>query len=285
MAALHPTDRVGAVLARLLSSRRLLLRGLVAEAERCLDTDPVPTGLPPSLRVPVLLEQALHASLASDHDRLAQLGRTLTDLARPGEAALVAALRADVLGDVRGAVALCAVAVERATCFQPPVVALARTVRAQLLDAEGRSEEAGADLQAALTLTEVRRNMLPFLGWSRHGTPVASLLQGLGTGPWCRELVSATAAHPGGLASLAGPVTATARERTQVPDGVLRPHLSARERDVLHELARGSTYADIAANLYVSENTVKTHVSSLYAKLAVRRRSDALAVARTLHLL
>jgi DNA-binding NarL/FixJ family response regulator len=61
--------------------------------------------------------------------------------------------------------------------------------------------------------------------------------------------------------------------------------LSLRERDVLLGLARGSTYADIAANLYVSENTVKTHVSSLYAKLAVGRRSDALAVARTLRLL
>jgi DNA-binding NarL/FixJ family response regulator len=44
-------------------------------------------------------------------------------------------------------------------------------------------------------------------------------------------------------------------------------------------------YADIAAALYLSENTVKTHVSSLYGKLGVRRRSDALAVARSLDLL
>ena len=56
--------------------------------------------------------------------------------------------------------------------------------------------------------------------------------------------------------------------------------LSPRERDVLYELARGSTYADIAANLFVSENTVKTHVSSLYGKLSVNRRSAALAAAR-----
>jgi DNA-binding NarL/FixJ family response regulator len=80
-------------------------------------------------------------------------------------------------------------------------------------------------------------------------------------------------------------LTPTPHERAQVPDGVLRPSLSPRERDVLLELARGSTYADIAANLYLSENTVKTHVSSLYSKLAVNRRSDALAVARTLRLL
>ena len=65
----------------------------------------------------------------------------------------------------------------------------------------------------------------------------------------------------------------------------MRPTLSPREREVLNELARGSTYADIAANLFVSENTIKTHVSSLYGKLSVSRRSEALAVARNLHLL
>jgi DNA-binding NarL/FixJ family response regulator len=59
------------------------------------------------------------------------------------------------------------------------------------------------------------------------------------------------------------------------------PALSPREREVLAELARGSTYADIAANLFVSENTVKTHVSGLYSKLAVSKRSEALAVARS----
>ena len=50
-------------------------------------------------------------------------------------------------------------------------------------------------------------------------------------------------------------------------------------------LARGATYADIARSLDLSENTVKRHVSSLYSKLGVRRRSDALAVARAKHLL
>ena len=55
--------------------------------------------------------------------------------------------------------------------------------------------------------------------------------------------------------------------------------------EVLIELARGSTYADIAANLFVSENTVKTHISSLYSKLSASRRSEALAVARAMHLI
>ena len=88
-----------------------------------------------------------------------------------------------------------------------------------------------------------------------------------------------------GLVKRFGPTTALPRERAGLPEGALRPTLSPRERDVLYELARGSTYADIAANLFVSENTVKTHVSSLYAKLAVNRRSAALAAARTMRLL
>jgi DNA-binding NarL/FixJ family response regulator len=87
------------------------------------------------------------------------------------------------------------------------------------------------------------------------------------------------------MTTLAGPMTATPQEQAQVASGATYVSLSPRERDVLHELARGSTYADIASNLFLSENTVKTHVSSVYSKLAVNRRSDALAVARTHHLL
>ena len=65
----------------------------------------------------------------------------------------------------------------------------------------------------------------------------------------------------------------------------MTPVLSPREQEVLNELARGATYGDIATNLFVSENTVKTHVSSLYSKLSAGRRSEALAVARKMHLL
>ena len=94
----------------------------------------------------------------------------------------------------------------------------------------------------------------------------------------------ATDGHPG-IATIYAPTTATPRELLTSIEPVVRPTLSPREREVLNELARGATYADIAANLFVSENTIKTHVSSLYGKLSVSRRSEALAVARNLHLL
>ena len=56
--------------------------------------------------------------------------------------------------------------------------------------------------------------------------------------------------------------------------------LTRREREVLTELARGRSYSAMATALFVSENTVKTHVTSVYRKLGVERRIDALRVAR-----
>ena len=98
-----------------------------------------------------------------------------------------------------------------------------------------------------------------------------------------REVATTWRAGPG-----SPPTSARRRRRPasgRASPGAIRPTLSPRERDVLYELARGSTYADIAANLFVSENTVKTHVSSLYGKLSVNRRSAALAAARGMNLL
>jgi DNA-binding NarL/FixJ family response regulator len=56
--------------------------------------------------------------------------------------------------------------------------------------------------------------------------------------------------------------------------------LTRREHEVLAQLARGGSYHAMAATLFVSENTVKSHLVSLYRKLGVDRRVDALRVAR-----
>jgi DNA-binding NarL/FixJ family response regulator len=101
---------------------------------------------------------------------------------------------------------------------------------------------------------------------------------------WIDEVRRACADRPSIVARFRSMV-ATERELETVTAPVAAPALSPREREVLIELARGSTYADIAANLFVSENTVKTHISSLYSKLSAGRRSEALAVARTMHLI
>jgi DNA-binding NarL/FixJ family response regulator len=73
---------------------------------------------------------------------------------------------------------------------------------------------------------------------------------------------------------------------------VFRPHeapqgppLSEREREVLQEIASGATNREIAKRLYLSPHTVKEHSSSLYRKLGVRNRAEAVQKAQRLGLL
>jgi DNA-binding NarL/FixJ family response regulator len=57
------------------------------------------------------------------------------------------------------------------------------------------------------------------------------------------------------------------------------PALSAREKDVLTLVAKGTTNREIARKLFISEATVKTHLTHLYAKLGVNDRAAAVATA------
>jgi ATP/maltotriose-dependent transcriptional regulator MalT len=57
-----------------------------------------------------------------------------------------------------------------------------------------------------------------------------------------------------------------------------------REREVLAELAEGATNREIAASLFMAEKTASVHVSRILAKLGVRSRTEAAAVAHRLNL-
>ncbi len=52
--------------------------------------------------------------------------------------------------------------------------------------------------------------------------------------------------------------------------------LSTREQDVLHWLAQGFRYQDIADKLFISVETVRTHIRNIYEKLHARNRKEAL---------
>ncbi|WP_242509064.1 LuxR C-terminal-related transcriptional regulator [Rhodothalassium salexigens] len=68
-------------------------------------------------------------------------------------------------------------------------------------------------------------------------------------------------------------------------EGGAQALLSRRERDVLDQLAQGQSNKEIARVLALTENTVKFHLKSIYAKLGVQRRGEAVAKARARALL
>lgn len=69
------------------------------------------------------------------------------------------------------------------------------------------------------------------------------------------------------------PATEMAAPAAPLPEG---PRLTERELDVLTGVAKGFTYAEVAQSLGLTTNTVRTHIRSLYEKLSVNSRSEAL---------
>jgi DNA-binding NarL/FixJ family response regulator len=55
--------------------------------------------------------------------------------------------------------------------------------------------------------------------------------------------------------------------------------LTDREREVLVEIAKGATNAEISTTLYMAEGTVKTHIGRLFAKLHARDRVQLVLIA------
>ncbi|HEY6745458.1 MAG TPA: response regulator transcription factor [Mycobacteriales bacterium] len=99
------------------------------------------------------------------------------------------------------------------------------------------------------------------------------------------EIIAATRAVAGGGSWLDPAVTARVLEvtrRTALPrrrEASRADALTGRELDVLRRMATGASNPEIAAALVVSEATVKTHVGSIFAKLAVRDRAGAIVFA------
>jgi two-component system, NarL family, response regulator DesR len=122
--------------------------------------------------------------------------------------------------------------------------------------------------------------------------------------PACRILILTTFARPGylrraiqagasGFMVKDGPVEALVQAIRDILDGrqVIDPALAAaalragsdplsqRERDVLGAAADGSSVAEIAARLFLSEGTVRNYLSSAIGKLGARNRLEAIRVA------
>jgi len=99
------------------------------------------------------------------------------------------------------------------------------------------------------------------------------------------ELVRAVHVVAAGDALLAPSITArmiaemTSRRAAPTEASPLLQALTPREREVLEHVAHGRSNAEIAGELFVSEQTVKTHVSSVLSKLRLRDRVQAVVFA------
>ncbi|MHB9864075.1 LuxR C-terminal-related transcriptional regulator [Streptomyces sp. YIM S03343] len=110
----------------------------------------------------------------------------------------------------------------------------------------------------------------------------------LEAGPWLRRLLRAAPhlahGHTWLPASVAAHHTTDTAADAEAAPFVVEP-LSEREREVLQRLAQLLSTEEIAADLYLSVNTVKTHLKSVYRKLGATRRGEAVRRARELRLL
>lgn len=61
--------------------------------------------------------------------------------------------------------------------------------------------------------------------------------------------------------------------------------LSKREYEVLKEVAAGFSNKEIAEKLFLSESTIKTHVSNILVKLDAKRRTQAIQIAQELNII
>lgn len=101
------------------------------------------------------------------------------------------------------------------------------------------------------------------------------------------EIVRATVTVAGGGAWLdpqvVGQVLETYRRTAarRGPNAAKAALLTVRERDVLRHVGQGQTNAEVAAALYISEATVKTHLGNILTKLGLRDRAAAIVYAHT----
>jgi len=145
---------------------------------------------------------------------------------------------------------------------------------ARLSYANGDGARGRRSLASALRLAEREQVRLPFVverGW---------------LGPVFRRDPELAGSHRSLLAPALGheQLSAPGRPSDQAPVLMIEP-LTDREREVLVHVSGMLNTAEVASEMYISVNTVKTHLRNIYRKLAAAHRSEAVRRARQLELI
>ncbi|HTZ45013.1 MAG TPA: LuxR C-terminal-related transcriptional regulator [Jatrophihabitans sp.] len=247
-------DVLARTVAALLASR---VRGQSAGSPRPAGGTRAPAPLLVAMRAAALGEPAAAEHLLTETGgtspvERAQLARTMLALDRPTDALQ----QLSELPEQAGLGSLCSLVDAHLT--------LARAA-----DETGDAALAARSLGTALRLARRERIRRPFLDERR----------------WLRRSLGYLVDNPdryGWLGpAVLGPQAATPAGR---PAPLTQP-LSEREREVVRKLAEMLSTEEIAVDLFLSVNTVKTHLRSIYRKLAASRRGEAVRRARELGIL
>jgi LuxR family maltose regulon positive regulatory protein len=270
----HP-DRLASTVGYLVAARGSLAEGRTHTVLEAIERARSGRSLLPLLdRMLVLTESQAHAAAGNGQAALDAARRAGSQSAPDARVALSRAwLAAGDAAEARRTLA---------TVLEAPVSEAARPVQleARLADAllsfRGGEEARGRrSLELALRLGEGEKRRLPFAmerSWVR---------------PALKRYPELASAHRQLLGpGLAGPATVQVRRGMPGQAGpVIVQPLSSRERDVLRHVGDMLDTADIAAEMYISIHTVKTHLKSIFRKLGAGDRREAVRRARQLGLL
>jgi len=152
----------------------------------------------------------------------------------------------------------------------------AHALRSLALDKLGREQEASHCLDETLTLAAPGGWVRPFL---ELGPPMAALMaraeQQIGATDFSQHVLSLFDSEPASRSIPTAP-----RSLTMNSDGTIREPLTNREMAILELLAQRLQNKEIATRLFVSPETVKSHLKRIFQKLDVNNRRDAAAIAR-----
>ena len=248
---------------------------------RACKTDEAPApptaddALPCWLRDLVSQEQAAVELMAGRPEASLSVAEGLTDQ-RSHRAAVLLARAGLALGDQTAATLLDPAAIERGDSVPVDVQVDAWLAKAQSRLVAGDRDQAVAALRRGVRLARPESLRRPFRDAARD---VRRMLR--------TEASLASAAtwlcSPGPLAP---PKLVTITQDTHgTPAPIIVDALSARETEVLRHLADLLTTEEVAATMFVSVNTVKSHIRSILRKLSVSRRNEAIRRARELQLI
>ena len=315
------TGRLAAELIRLAAARRT--GNLPAAAAAATAAEALLAGVPrdklarhPEIRAQVLACRGMVEVWSGRFDDAARTLRSgVTAAAGPcgcyeragclGQLALAEALRGrpDRAGELSGeAMAACASCEQRPAGQRPSPAALLALAWVQMEDG-GLREAADLlkQLNAALSVSPdkllgaiacliVARGGLAeghpamvtqYLAKARSGWPVPAWLEDR----LCRVEAAAGGGHQRLPAPAQGDGLRPAPAAPEQAGPLIVDPLTEREQEVLRHIARMLSTAEVASEMYISANTVKTHLKSIYRKLAAGHRGEAVRRARQLELI